>query len=126
MIPIIYAIDGKSFPKPPSTCEHTVTQVVTKASRTVGKGALLNKELLAEKEKINCTWLYMTTREYAQLRQMGAGKNFFKLSYYDATTMTKKTKEFYGSDITATELNGLDRNDIPQGYQNIKWSFIER
>ncbi|MFR2843619.1 MAG: Rha family transcriptional regulator [Acutalibacteraceae bacterium] len=48
MIPIIYAIDGKSFPKPPSTCEHTVTQVVTKANRTVGKGALLNKELLAE------------------------------------------------------------------------------
>ena len=47
MIPIIYAIDGKSFPKPPSSCEHTVTQVVTKASRTVGKGALLNKELLA-------------------------------------------------------------------------------
>ena len=74
MIPIIYAIDGKPFPKPPSTCEHTVTQVVTKASRTVGKGALLNKELLAEKEKINCVWLYMTAREYAQLRQMGAGK----------------------------------------------------
>ncbi len=123
---MIYAIDGKAFPEPPSTCEHTVTQVVTKASRTVGKGARLNKELLAEKEKINCTWLYMTTREYAQLRQMGAGKNFFKLSYYDATTMTKKTKEFYGSDITATELNGPDRNDIPQGYQNIKWSFIER
>ncbi|MFR7597043.1 MAG: Rha family transcriptional regulator [Acutalibacteraceae bacterium] len=48
VIPIIYAIDGKSFPKPPSTCEHTVTQVVTKANRTVGKGALLNKELLAE------------------------------------------------------------------------------
>ena len=42
---MIYAIDGKPFPKPPSTCEHTVTQVVTKASRTVGKGALLNKEL---------------------------------------------------------------------------------
>ena len=76
MIPIIYAIDGKSFPKPPSSCEHTVTQVVTKASRTVGKGALLNKELLAEKEKINCVWLYMTAREYAQLRQMGAGKKF--------------------------------------------------
>ena len=56
MIPIIYAIDGKSFPKPPSTCEHTVTQVVTKANRTVGKGALLNKELLAEKEKISA-WL---------------------------------------------------------------------
>ena len=77
--------------------------------RTVGKGALLNKELLAEKEKINCVWLYMTAREYAQLRQMGAGKNFFRLNYYDATTMTKKTKEFYGSDITATEVNGLDR-----------------
>ena len=56
VIPIIYAIDGKSFPKPPSTCEHTVTQVVTKANRTVGKGALLNKELLAEKEKISA-WL---------------------------------------------------------------------
>ena len=111
MIPIIYAIDGKSFPKPPSSCEHTVTQVVTKASRTVGKGALLNKELLAEKEKINCVC---------------AGKNFFRLNYYDATTMTKKTKEFYGSDITATEVNGLDRNDIPQGYQTVKWSFIER
>lgn len=40
--------------------------------------------------------------------------------------MTKKTKEFYGSDVTATELNGLDRNDIPQGYQNVKWNFIER
>lgn len=86
----------------------------------------LNKELLAEKEKINCVWLYMTAREYAQLRQMGAGKNFFRLNYYDATTMTKKTKEFYGSDVTATELNGLDRNDIPQGYQTVKWSFIER
>lgn len=92
----------------------------------MGKGALLNKELLAEKEKINCVWLYMTAREYAQLRQMGAGKNFFRLNYYDATTMTKKTKEFYGSDVTATELNGLDRNDIPQGYQNVKWNFIER
>ena len=81
---------------------------------------------VAEKEKINCVWLYMTAREYAQLRQMGAGKNFFRLNYYDATTMTKKTKEFYGSDITATEVNGLDRNDIPQGYQTVKWSFIER
>lgn len=92
----------------------------------MGKGALLNKELLAEKEKINCVWLYMTRQEYAQLRQLGAGKNFFRLHYYDATTMTKKTKEFYGSDITATELNGLDRNDVPQGYQTVKWSFIER
>lgn len=123
---MVYTIDGRTFPKAPSTCEHTVAQVVTNAQRTVGPGASATKELLAEKEKINCTWLYMTTREYAQLRQMGAGKNFFKLNYYDATTMTKKTKEFYGSDITATELNGLDRNDVPQGYQNIKWSFIER
>ena len=33
---MIYAVDGRAFPKVPSTCEHTVTQVVTKASRTVG------------------------------------------------------------------------------------------
>ena len=68
----------------------------------------------------------MTRQEYAQLRQLGAGKNFFRLCYYDATTMTKRTKEFYGSDITATELNGLDANDLPMAYQNVKWNFIER
>ena len=68
----------------------------------------------------------MARQEYAQLRQLGVGKNFFKLNYYDATTMTKKTKEFYGSDIPATELNGLDANGFPTAYQNVKWNFIER
>lgn len=123
---MVYKIDGRNFPKPPSICTPSSQQVVVDANRTVGQGAYLYKELLGEKLKFECTWYAMTANQLRELRTMGHNKNFFTLEYYDDLTGVKKTGTFYGGDITYDVYRLNESTLLPEIYSNIKWNFIER
>lgn len=52
---MVYAVDGVAFPvRPDAYTSVSSDQVVTGAQRTVGPGAQMTKELLAEKLTITC------------------------------------------------------------------------
>ena len=92
---MIYAVDGVPFPKPPdmSSIQYTDSQIVTDAQRTVGPGAYMTKELLAEKLSITAKWSEMTLSQLRRLKAMRAGKNFFRLN----TTMRARGRSARGS-----------------------------
>lgn len=125
---MIYAVDGVPFPKPPdmSSIQYTDSQIVTNAQRTVGPGAYMTKELLAEKLSITAKWSEMTLSQLRRLKAMRAGKNFFRLKYYDEGTGTIREGQFYSGDLTYT-VKLVDRTtQIPILYQDISWPFVER
>lgn len=124
---MIYAVDGVPFPRrPDAPIQVTDSQVVTNAQRTVGPGASATKELLAEKLSITAKWSQLTNAEFRRLKAMRAGKNFFRLRYYDEGTGTIREGQFYSGDLTYT-VKLVDRvTQIPILYQDISWPFIER
>lgn len=125
---MIYAVDGVPFPKPPdmSSIQYTDSQIVTNARRTVGPGAYMTKELLAEKLSITVKWSQLTNAEFRRLKAMRAGKNFLRLKYYDEGTGTIREGQFYSGDLTYT-VKLVDRTtQIPILYQDISWPFVER
>ena len=124
---MIYAVDGVPFPKrPDAAIQVTDSQVVTDAQRTVGPGAYMTKELLAEKLSITAKWSQLTNAEFRRLKAMRTGKNFFCLRYYDEGTGTIREGQFYSGDLTYeiahTNLNTL----IPDLYKGVSWPFVER
>lgn len=125
---MIYAVDGVSFPKQPdmSSIQYTDSQIVTDAQRTVGPGAYMTKELLAEKLSITAKWSLMTSAELRKLKAMRAGKNFFRLRYYDEGTSTIREGQFYSGDLTYTVKLADRATQIPILYQDISWPFVER
>ena len=122
---MIYAVDGVPFPAPPdmSSIQYTDSQIVTDAQRTVGPGAYMTKELLAEKL---AKWSQLTNAEFRRLKAMRAGKNFFRLRYYDEGTGTIREGQFYSGDLTYTVKLADRVTQIPILYQDISWPFIER
>ena len=105
---MVYAVDGVAFPvRPDAYTSVSSDQVVTGAQRTVGPGAQMTKELLAEKLTITCKW------------------NFVRLRYYDEDTDTVREKQFYSGTMTY-EPGPTDASGKPAHYKNISWPFIER
>ena len=124
---MVYAVDGVAFPvQPDAYMSMSSDQVVTGAQRTVGPGAYMTKELLAEKLSITAKWSVMTTAEFRKLKAMRAGKNFFRLRYYDEGTGTIREGQFYSGDLTYTVKLADRVTQIPILYQDISWPFIER
>lgn len=124
---MVYAVDGVPFPRQPDAAiQVTDSQVVTDAQRTVGPGAYMTKELLAEKLSITVKWSLMTNAELRKLKTMRAGKNFLRLKYYNEDTGTIREDQFYSGDLTYT-VKLVDRvTQIPILYQDISWPFVER
>lgn len=62
---MVYAVDGVAFPvQPDAYMSMSSDQVVTGAQRTVGPGAQMTKELLAEKLTANCKWTFLTRDQF--------------------------------------------------------------
>ena len=115
---MVYAVDGVAFPvRPDAYTSVSSDQVVTGAQRTVGPGAQMTKELLAEKLTITCKWTFLT--------RMRTGRNFVRLRYYDEDTDTVREKQFYSGTMTY-EPGPTDASGKPAHYKNISWPFIER
>ena len=114
------------MPKSPSTVNIQLSQIVTESQRTVGKDALLNKELLATKFKLSCTWNYLLPSEMASLLKVGYGKNWFALEFTSPVVPSQKYQgNFYGGDIQmGTGWHDIEGN--PHHYTGTTWNFIER
>ncbi len=124
---MVYAVDGVPFPRQPDAAiQVTDSQVVTDARRTVGPGAGMTKELLAEKLSITVKWSLMTNAELRKLKTMRAGKNFLRLKYYNEDTGTIREDQFYSGDLTYTVKLADRVTQIPILYQDISWPFVER
>ena len=61
-----------------------------------------------------------------KLKAMRAGKNFFRLRYYDVGTGTIREGQFYSGDLTYTVKLSDRVTQIPILYQDISWPFVER
>lgn len=124
---MIYAVDGVPFPRQPDAAiQITDSQVVTDAQRTVGPGAYMTKELLAEKLSITAKWSVMTLSQFRKLKSMRAGKNFFRLKYYDESTGTIREGQFYSGDLTYEIAHVNPVTLIPDLYKGVSWPFVER
>lgn len=117
---------------PPSKMTVNYMQIVTESKRTVGKNALLHKQLLGMKRKLNCTWFFLTPDQYKILEQLHNGHNFFTLRFNnpqagnpeDASAF--KTMVCYGGDISAESFLVDPTTGTAKGYTNVTWNFIER
>lgn len=124
---MVYAVDGVPFPRQPDAAiQVTDSQVVTDAQRTVGPGAYMTKELLAEKLSITAKWSEMTLAQFRKLKAMRAGKNFVRLRYYDEGTATIREELFYSGDLTYEIAHANPRTLIPDLYKGVSWPFVER
>lgn len=123
---MVYAVDGVAFPvQPDAYMSMSSDQVVTGAQRTVGPGAQMTKELLAEKLTANCKWTFLTRDQFLRIKRMRTGKNFVRLRYYDENTDTIREGQFYSGTMTY-EPGPTDASGKPTHYKNISWPFIER
>lgn len=69
---MVYAVDGVAFPvRPDAYASVSSDQVVTGAQRTVGPGAQMTKELLAEKLTITCKWTFLTRDQFSASNECG-------------------------------------------------------
>lgn len=123
---MVYAVDGVAFPvQPDAYMSMSSDQVVTGAQRTVGPGAQMTKELLAEKLTANCKWTFLTRDQFLRIKRMRTGKNFVRLRYYDEDTDTIREGQFYSGTMTY-EAGPTDASGKPAHYKNVAWPFIER
>ena len=123
---MVYAVDGVAFPvQPDAYMSMSSDQVVTGAQRTVGPGAQMTKELLAEKLTANCKWTFLTRDQFLRIKRMRTGKNFVRLRYYDENTDTIREGQFYSGTMTY-EPGPTDASGKPALYKNISWPVIER
>ena len=115
---MVYAVDGVAFPVQPDVYMSVSSdQVVTGAQRTVGPGAQMTKELLAEKLTINCKWTLLARDQFLRIKRMRTGKNFVRLKYYDEDTDTVREKQFYSGTMTY-EPGPTDASGKPAHYKN--------
>ena len=127
-----------TFPKAPSEWDLSDMQVVTESKRTVGKGALLHKDLLGEKAKYNLTWYYLTPAEKDKLRRIFRGHNFFgirykeKINFLDASNQIGTTgigyvqRVMYGGDMTSKVMRVNPDNGLITAHLSVTWNLIER
>lgn len=116
-------------PKCPSTYKIETIQITTDSTRTVGKGAYLNKELLATKKKFNFTWYYMEADEYAIIENLFYNQNFFWIKIVDPRLPTSGFQIFhvYGGDMSAEAIHSDgDTDGKITAWKNISWNLIER
>ena len=120
---MVYAVDGVAFPVQPDVYMSVSSdQVVTGAQRTVGPGAQMTKELLAEKLTINCKWTLLARDKFLRIKRMRTGKNFVRLRYYDENTDTIREGQFYSGTMTY-EPGPTDASGKPAHYKNISWPY---
>lgn len=119
----------KTFPLCPSEYKTGTMQIVTNSTRTVGKGAYLNKELLATKKKFDFTWYYMVAAQYAIVEDLFFNQNFFWIRIVDPKYPTSGLTVYhvYGGDLSADAVRAdEDNNGQIIAWKNITWNLIER
>ncbi|MCA0754902.1 hypothetical protein KP806_07555 [Paenibacillus sp. N4] len=114
----LLSINGVPMPDPAT---YIVTiQDITKAERNA-RGSMI-KELIATKDKIELSWIYLSPTELSTLLT-AVGANFFEVTYLNPKTNSSRTATFYAGDRTAPALdfiNGVMR------YKDVKMNFIEK
>lgn len=119
------------FPKAPSKFTKEMMQVVTNSNRTVGKGALLHKDLLADKHKYNLTWYMLTPDEADALEKLFRNHNFFAIRYKEKTGLLDVsggfvTRVMYGGDQSSEVALINPNTGHVRFYLNVTWNLIER
>ena len=110
----------------PSSMKPGRMQVVTQSQRTVGKGALLHKQLLGVKRKLSCTWSYLTPAQYKLLEDMHE-YNFFQIKFNDPRNLDRMTTlTVYGGDLEGTAVRADPSSGHIVAYKDVSWNFIER
>ncbi|WP_028609736.1 DUF6711 family protein [Paenibacillus harenae] len=111
-------INGADLPTPSG---YIVTkQDIVKAERNA-RGTMI-KELIASKDKIDLTWIYLTPAQLSQLLA-AVSANFFNVTYLEPQSGTNRTATFYAGDRSAPAMdfiNGVMR------WKDIKFNLIER
>lgn len=123
--------DWHDFPKAPSKFTKEMMQVVTNSQRTVGKGALLHKDLLADKHKYNLTWYMLTPEEHDKLEKIFRGHNFLGIRYAENSNFLDAstgyvTRVMYGGDQSGEVALVNPANGHIRFYLNVTWNLIER
>ncbi|OBZ13333.1 DUF6711 family protein [Bacillus sp. FJAT-26390] len=114
----LLSINGVDLPTP---ADYTVSkQDIVKAERNA-RGKML-KELIATKDKIDLTWVYLTQAQASQV--LTAVKvNFFEATYFEPQTGAFRTAEFYRGDVSAPALSFINGT---MRYKDLKFNIIER
>ncbi|MFW6001995.1 MAG: DUF6711 family protein [archaeon] len=94
-------------------------QDITDSNRTVD--GTMHIEQIARKQKLNCTWGYLTRQELQNLLNLIDEKTFY-LRFENPETMEEVEKEFYKGNRTFSIHRFI--NGVPD-YKEIKINFIE-
>lgn len=119
-----------NFPRDPISVSGGRYRVNTESHRSVSKGATLYTELLATKNKLQCSWNYLTPDELASILNVFEGRQWVVLKHFNPLNKDQLVeKVYYCGDAEYTvalmtrTVNGVS---CPIGYQSLTWNFIER
>lgn len=114
----LLTINGVAMPTP--TGYSVGKQDMVKADRNA-RGKML-KEIIASKDKIELTWVYLSQADASKVLTAVKG-NFFNVTYFEPQTGAFRTAEFYRGDVTAP---ALDFQGGVMRYKDLKFNIIER
>lgn len=116
-------IDGVAI-KDPSTFDWGFSDASSEESGRNTNDGLMNKDIIASKRKLSCSWINPTKEEVKTILQLVCGKPYMLVTYPDALSGNdNETREFTVGDRTAPmkswTVNG-------KRYSSLSFNFTER
>lgn len=119
---------GNHAPPCPSSYNATTSTIVDSGRNVKGKvvGSVVREDVVA----IDATFNYITVEDWSAILKLfdsNQGGSFYrKVTFYDQTSNTWKTRTMYVGDRTSNGLHILDKNGYPQAWLGAQLSLVEK
>lgn len=116
-------IDGVEI-KTPSSFDWGFSDMSSDETGRNTNDGLMNKDIIASKRKLSCSWNGPTKEEVKTILQLVCGKPYIKVTYPDALSGNdNETREFTVGDRSAPMKSWIVNNKT---YSSLSFNFIER
>jgi len=115
-------IDGVAI-KSPSVFTWGFADISSEESGRNTNDGKMNKDIIASKRSLSCTWNNLSKEEVSKILQLVCGKAYVKVTYPDALSGKDETREFYVGDRSAPVKVW---NTTQKIFSSLSFNFIER
>lgn len=118
----ILKIDGVAV-KSPSVFQWDISDLSSEESGRSANDGKMNKDIIAIKRKLSCSWNNPSKEEARAILQLVTGKPYVMVTYPDTLSGIDETREFtVGDRSTPMQIWTLNN----KRYSNLSFNFIER
>lgn len=116
-----FIVDGVEMPCPSAFTWGMMD--ISKAESGRGEDALMNKNTVAKKRKLNCKWVMKNPADTAKILRAVTTKEYFQCTYHDALENAQRTMTAYVSDRSAPVKYWWGGHKY---YESVEFDIIER